>query len=526
MTTTEPPREGAMRQQDRPKPTTLTGRIQARPSTLLQREILDPQFTYELQYLLRWYIMIEKVQLFDSEHLGLLGREAVVKIATILDQITSETLIADPQANMSDIAFAIEQYIEQRIDVEKPGWHADRSRNDFQACAQLMFGRDQLLDIVEHMFILVQAVYHVAQKYTDVVMPGYTHYQAAQVISPSFYLTALSEHILATLRRLLAVYDDINECPLGGGALAGQQLRWDRQRMANLLGFTAPKHHALIAVASREWVLRIAGELSNFGVVLSRFVTDFIAWSSSEYGFLDLPDDLASISSLMPQKKNFTIFERIRGKTAHISAFYIDFLMGQRNTPYTNLVEVSKEAGSHVISLFDETRSALRLLTATIEHMQFREERMRAICETEYLGGSSIANLLTLQEHLPYRIAQVITGRYIVASIEQQHQPGQADSTLLRSLCQNSGYDIGLSDEALKQACDADQNLHSKQSQGSTHPQEVRELLKLQEEGIADVRSHWDQRRMRVESAYQEIDALITTLKDEWKREHRSGKTV
>lgn len=522
----EPVKEQMMNTSHEPKQVTLTGRIQATPDTLLQDLLLNPQFTYELHHLLNSYILIEKVQLLEHERLGLLGRTAVVTISVVLDQITPETLLADPQTNMADIAFAIEQYVEQRVTVEKHCWHIDRSRNDFQTCAQLMFGREQLFTLAECLFVLVQAVHQLAEKCVDAVMPGYTHYQAAQVISPGFYLSALSEELLGTLQRLLLVYDGMNSCPLGAGSMAGQELLWDRERMAHLLGFAQAQRHALVAVASRAWVLQIAAELSTLAVALSRFVTDFIAWGSSEYGFIDLPDELASISSLMPQKKNFTILERIRGKLAHISSFYVDFLLGQRSTAYTNLVEVSKEAGSYLFSLWHETQSALQLLTVVIERMHFREARMRASCEREYLGGSSIANLLTLRGKIPYRTAQVITGRYILLSMEQGLRPTQLDAVLLCTLCQQYGYEITIAQEELQQTGDVDQNLYQKQTAGSANPGAVRTLLALQAEEIGLAQAKWEQRRASLEKAYQDVEVLMVTFREEWEREHRAGKAI
>jgi argininosuccinate lyase len=235
----------------------------------------------------------------------------------------------------------------------------------------------------------------------DLPMPGYTHYQPAQVISPGFYLAAMSEQMIVALRRLLGLYDTINACPLGSGAMAGQELAWNRELMGELLGFARSQRHALVSVASREWVLQIGSELSLLSLALSRFVTDLISWGSSEYGFIDLPDSMSGISSAMPQKKNFPVLERIRGKTAHVSAFFVDALLGQRNTSFSNLVEVSKEAGAHLLTSCTTLQSVLRLFSAVIEHLQFEEARMRAACEEAFLGGFSLANYLTLQHAIP-----------------------------------------------------------------------------------------------------------------------------
>jgi argininosuccinate lyase len=487
----------------------LSGRLQASPDKLLHEEVLDPQFKYELQHLLPWYILIEKVLLIEYERMGLIGRENVVRIGSLLSHITPDALTAQSHATMSDIAFAIEQYTVHSLDGQEHMWHVDRSRNDLQACAQLLFGREQLLSLIEYLFASAQAVLNLAERNIDIVMPGYTHYQAAQVISPGFYLAAIGEQMCVTLHRLLAVYDDINLCPLGAGAMAGQALPWDRHHMAELLGFNGPQRHALVAVASRDWILRIAGELSTFSSVLSRFATDFSMWSSSEYGFIDLPDHLAGISSAMPQKRNFPILERVRGRTAHIPAFYMDFVLGQRNTPYTNLVEVSKEAGSYLLTMFTTMRSVLRLFTTVVEHMQFRADRMRAACEREYVGGSTLADLLTLHHAIPHRMAQVIVGRYILLAVERQRPPSECDSLLLHAAGQQYGYEINVTDDILRGAFDVDYNFRSKQSFGSTNPEAVGTLLATQRGILADNRANWEQRRTELLQRYQRIETLV-----------------
>ncbi|MGG4266734.1 lyase family protein [Peribacillus simplex] len=325
----------------------LTGRIHAAPNILLHEEILKPQFDYELEHLLPFYIQIEKVMTKEYERMGLISNEQMSEIIKLLDQINKENIVADPKSNMSDICFAIERFIERRMNHPVNNWHVDRSRNDVQATAQLMFARKNLLEIMEEIIVLIEEVIVLSSQNLSVPMPGYTHYQSAQIITVGFYFTAVSESLQKSLDRMLRIYDEINKCPLGSGAMAGMELKWDRNLMAKMLGFYQPCHHALISVASKDWMLQIAGEFSNCAATLSRFVTDINTWGSSEYKFFDLPDEMSGISSAMPQKRNFPILERIRGRTAHVNTYYYDILNTQRNTPFTNLVETAKEGGSN-----------------------------------------------------------------------------------------------------------------------------------------------------------------------------------
>lgn len=455
----------------------LTGRIRALPSNLLDEEILKPQFFYELQNLLPYYIFIEKAMLVEYLRLGLLSKEAAGEVALHLDTINQEVLQADAASNMSDICFAIEHYVEQRMATKAPAWHIDRSRNDVQATAQVMFAREQVLQILAELFHFADKVHLLAESTLHIPMPGYTHYQSAQIITPGFYLSAMNEQIGKTIKRLLAVFEDVNECPLGSGAMAGLELDWDCERLATLLGFHRPNRNALAGVASKEWAITIAAELSNLSVQISRFVTDLITWCSSEYRFIDLPDHLAGISSSMPQKKNFPILERIRGRSSHISAYYLDLVLGQRNTPFTNLVETAKEGGSNFAVMTRSMCSIIKLFAEVIANLSFKEERTWELCSQEFFGGFALANSLTLTSGIPYRNAQVIAGRYIVRMLENNRRPEQVDLSALETLCEEYGYHAKLTEIYVKKAFDISNALNSKQTDGSTKPAKVIKLL-------------------------------------------------
>lgn len=486
--------------------TSLSGRIAESPSELLHEEVLAPQFRYEAEHLLPSYVAVEKVLALEYVRMGLLDPQKAASIGRILDQARTALPAADPVANMSDIAFALERMVEAELDGEAANWHVDRSRNDFQACAQLMFAREQTRAVARLLLDLGSTAHTVAAAHVDAVMPGYTHYQAAQIITPGFYLAAVCEQVIHTARRLLATYDGIDASPLGSGAMAGQELPWDRERMAQLLGFAAVQPHALTGVASRRAVAEITGELSLFGVAVSRFATDLLMWGSSEYGFIDLPDALSGISSAMPQKKNFPVLERIRGKSAHLSAFHTDALLGQRNTPFSNLVEVSKEAGAYLHEACRTSATMLRLLTSVLGSVRFRTDRMRDACEREFLGGFTLANLLTLREGVPWRQAQVVAGQYIVAAMDAGRMPGDTDPDMLREVATAHGFALADPAPALIEAFDVERSLRNKRSSGSVHPDAVAALLRAQQDDFATLRAAWDVREDRCATARARAD--------------------
>jgi argininosuccinate lyase len=488
----------------------ISGRIDPTPSDIYHAEVLAGQFDHEVVHLLSHYVAIEKALLAEYRRLGLVDARQIAAIAGRLDTISAATVRADPSANASDIAFAIERHVTAGLAEPVPNWHVDRSRNDLQACAQQMYARDQVLTIVEALLAFGRATTALAGRTASLPMPGYTHLQAAQVITPGFWLTALSEETLRTLHRLRASYAEVDACPVGAGAMAGQELDWDRERLARLLGFERGQRHALTAVASRGWALSVAADLSSLGVTLSRFCTDLMAWGSSQYGFLDLPDSLSGISSAMPQKKNFPILERIRGRSAHLTTFYVDLALGQRNTPYANMVEVSKEAGAHLRTLFDTARSVLTLFTTVLEHVRFDAAAMRAACERDYLGGFTLANLLTLHAGIPWRTAQVIAGRYIVAASAQGLPPGKPDGALLVELAAAHGAgEVARADELLAKAFSVDAALGAKRSAGSTNPAAVADVLAAHSSRYAELDVWLAARRKALRDAGAELEQSL-----------------
>ncbi|PFJ17659.1 argininosuccinate lyase [Bacillus cereus] len=395
------------------KTTTFSGRVTQSPNKLIDRLLLTPQFEFEKDKLLPYYKEIEEAMLDEQKRLSMLSEEEYLTIKKIIENIDETKLFSDVDSNMSDISFAFEEYIYKRCEHPISKWHLDKSRNDFQATAMKMYGRKRLAEAINELVSLYEVVIEKVDKYMSVVMPGYTHNQPAQIISPSFYFITIGESIRTTLSRIEFLYKDINACPLGSGAMSGLEFQWDREKLSKSLGFDTPLDTALVSVAERDWLTKISFEFSLFGNKISRFVTDFMKWSSHENGFIYLPDELVGISSAMPQKKNHTILERIRGSVNHLNSFLTDFMSSSQNTSYTNLVEVNKEGTRYLEEMFDDFSRSIILFKIYIENMNIDEEKAYKSCTDDFFGGYSLANYLCNEYGIPYRKAQKILGEFL-----------------------------------------------------------------------------------------------------------------
>lgn len=493
----------------RPDMRSLTGRISQAPTELLHEEVLAPQFDYDVNHLLPFYLHMEKVLLLEYARLGVLSADDTRAVALALHKVSAASLTADPQSNLSDLSFAIEVAVGRRLPAPVPSWRVDRSRNDFQACGQLQLGRAQTIRTAEELLACAAAVHELAVLHAYDPMPGYTHLQPAQVITPAFFLSAVCEHMLHFAERLLVCYDGWDAAPLGAGAMAGQQLPWDRDRLAELLGFAKPAPHALTAVASRGWLLELAAECATFGIGMSRFVTDLMTWAGGQHSFVSLPDEMAAISSAMPQKKNYPILERLRGKSSHALSWYVDTAATQRATPFSNSVEVSKESGTQMVQQLSVLRSMLRLAAAVFGHLSFDTERLREACEEDHLGAFALANELTLADGIPWREAQVITGAYVLAAQRNARPATRPDPELLLRIAAAHGHEAGHSAAALEGLLRPEAELERKATAGSTAPHATMALLQRQKKRIGVLTADWNGRREVPEAAARRVDQLL-----------------
>lgn len=454
-----------------------SGRITDTPNHIMDEMLLKPQFEFEVNNLLCFYKNIELVILKEQKRLDLLDSNEYDSIKSVIESLKKDDFTADSKGNFSDISFAFEQNVKKKLNNNlATNWHLDKSRNDFQATAMRMYGRKYLKDSIYKTKSLVMSLQSLAEVYIDTPMPGFTHHQPAQIISPAFYLTSISRVMLDAIKRLHFALEDINLCPLGAGAMAGLELEWDRYILAKELGFKNPLNTALVAISERDWMQKIAFEYSLIGNKISRFCTDFIYWSSYENKFIDLPDSMVGISSAMPQKKNFVILERIRGGCAHLNTFLNDFMNTSQNSAYSNLVQVTKEGSRYLEELFNCYDRLITLFDLFISNLKFNEDKLLDYCNSDFFGGFSLANYLTKEEKIPYRLSQKIVGEFVCNKKSKTED--------LVKIIVKYGYKVA-DDIPLEKFFDANWLLSSKNTLGSTAPIFVKEELLNQKKELS-----------------------------------------
>lgn len=349
---------------------------------------------------------------------GLISVEESEKIIHGLKEI--KHLIAKGKivfdAKAEDIHMNIEQLLEQKIGIPAQKLHTARSRNDQVALDMRLFLRDMIDKVSEQIDHLTTTLSTIAKSYQDILMPGYTHLQKAQPIKLSSYLTAYKDMFERDKKRLLNCRALMNYSPLGAGALAGSNLPIDRNYVAHNLKFDGIIANTIDAVSDRDFVIEFGAAASIIMMHLSRFCEDIIIWSTEEFGFIELDDEFATGSSLMPNKRNPDLPELIRGKSGRVFGHLIALLTMMKGLPlaYNKDMQEDKEATFDIV---DTVTVCLEIFPLFLKSIKFNTPKMESAAKSGFLGATFLVEEL-VSKGIPFRKAHEIVGSWVLEAIK------------------------------------------------------------------------------------------------------------
>ena len=258
--------------------------------------------------------------------------------------------------SLEDIHMHIESRLVQLVGKAAQNLHAARSRNDQVALDVRMYLRDETLNTIKLLFMLRKEIVGLAKTHIDVVLPGYTHLQRAQPVLLSHHLMAYYEMFSRDAERFGDCLKRINVMPLGSAAIAGTTYPIDREYTAKLLDFPKVSANSIDAVSDRDFIIEFLSAASICMVHFSRMSEEFILWSSTEFGFIELPDSFATGSSIMPQKKNPDVPELVRGKTGRVFGDLMALLAIMKSLPlaYNRDMQEDKAALFNTVDILIE----------------------------------------------------------------------------------------------------------------------------------------------------------------------------
>ena len=321
--------------------------------------------------------------------------------------------------DLEDIHMNVEYRLTELIGPVGGKLHTARSRNDQVVTdfrlAILRRGRILNLTIKNLQLALVD----MAEAHLGWLIPGYTHLQRAQPIALSHWAMAYYQMVRRDRDRVQDALERMNECPLGAAALAGTPWPIDREATAKALGFARPMANSLDAVASRDFALEVLSVLAIGQSHLSRLAEDLILYSSQEFGFVRLPDQFSTGSSIMPQKKNPDFLELIRGKTGRIYGELVNLLTVVKGLPMAYNRDLQEDKAP-VFDALTQYRQEVELLTALLPGLQWQRERMETAAGEGFILATELADQMAIAG-TPFREAHRRVGE-LVRELETQGQ--------------------------------------------------------------------------------------------------------
>jgi argininosuccinate lyase len=349
--------------------------------------------------------MLQSIGLLTAEELEVL-QDALKKLFKDI-----EAGVFAIEAGVEDIHSQVELELTRIVGDAGKKIHSGRSRNDQVLLDLKLFFRHQLQTTVESVVLLFETLQKQSEQHKHVLLPGYTHLQVAMPSSFGLWFGAYAESLVDDMHMLQAAYKIADKNPLGSAAGYGSSFPLNRQMTTDLLGFETMNYNVVYAQMGRGKSERVvATALASVAATIARMAMDLCLYMSQNFGFISLPDNLTTGSSIMPHKKNPDVFELLRGKCNKLQALPTEISMLLINLPsgYHRDLQLLKE---NLFPAFSELQSCLQMITYMIQHVQVRE----GILEEEkyqYLFSVDAVNALVLQG-MPFRDAYKTVGAQI-----------------------------------------------------------------------------------------------------------------
>ena len=312
---------------------------------------------------------------------------------------------------LEDVHMNIEAELTAKLGDVGRKLHTARSRND-QVVTDLKLWIREALDRVDELLTGLQtAIVNAALRYPDLILPGYTHLQRAQPVLAAHVFLAYAEKFERDRSRAADCRRRLNVLPLGAAALAGTSLPIDRNFVAQELGFDSVAANSLDASSDRDFAIEAVFVLTMIAEHLAGWAEDWILWNTQEFGFVSLPDEICTGSSIMPQKKNPDVLELIRGRAARMVGDLTTLLVLVKGLPlaYNRDLQEDKEP---LFDAFDTALACLELAIVAVDGMSFRVENIEKRLDEGFLDATTVMEFL-IARGVPQRVAHEVIGRLV-----------------------------------------------------------------------------------------------------------------
>ncbi len=415
------------------------------------------------------------------ERAGILTGAEREQIVQALAEIGHEA--TDPAffqgATDEDVHTVVIRKLKERAGAVADKIHTGRSRNEQVSLDVRLWLRDECDRVLQLLADWLEALLRLAEKYPQAVIPGYTHLRRAQAVLWPHYLLAYFDMFARDAERFGEARKRINVLPLGSGALAGSGFPFDRQAIAQDLGFERITTNSMDVSGDRDFALDFLYAASVTMLHLSRLAEDWILYSSEEWGWIELGDGVTSGSSLMPQKKNPDSLELIRGKSGRVMGSLTSLMVTMKGLPMTYNRDMQEDK-QPLFEAADQLTGSLEMARVTAESVTLREAVPLAAAEQSWVVATDLAEALA-RAGTPFHQAHQLVGRLVLQSTRTGKKPGDWNAESLAAFDPAFTADIA-------RLLDPREGMLSRELTGGTGPDAVHEALRQAGERLARLR--------------------------------------
>ena len=434
---------------------------------------------------------------------GIIGADDAAAILAALDDVEAAGHGALPDGE--DVHEAIETAVIDRVGPAGGRMHTARSRNDEVAACIRYRLREDLLATVGTVVEGRETLLDVAAAETGTVMPGYTHRQPAQPTTVAHWVCSYESALARDTERLLDAYGRVNRSPLGAAAFAGTSFDIDRERTAELLGFDGIVENSMDASSARDFLMETSATVTGLATTLAGLSTDVVEFASD--GYIDLSDDYASTSSIMPQKKNPDTLELVRSRAGDVASGLSGLVTTLSGLPRAYNRDLQRATG-HAWDAVDAVHEAVPVAVGAVATADWPAETLEAAAGDGFATATGVADRLAVAG-IPFRTAHELVAR--AGDLADGGNPGvEAIDEACREVL-GEPLEAVADVAAIESALDPVENVAMRDSRGGPAPAAVEAHLDRTREGVAADRETLAGRQKRIEDAEEALDAEVSS---------------
>jgi len=460
--------------------------------------------------------LLEAVIKINEAHVAMLMEQEIInqqhgaKLLQALAELDPEMKL-DP--SVEDIHLAVEEEVNKKVGLETGGnLHIAKSRNDQVATAIRMALRTNLLELMNLVVKLQDSLTELAEKHTETLVPAYTHLHPAQPVTFAHILVSYVDALERSLKRLEETYPRVNLCPMGAGAIATTSFPINRDRTAELLGFSKVLENSIDAVGSRDFILETLANLTLLAIDVSRIVEDLILWSSPDFGIVDLPESFAFTSSIMPQKKNPDVLEVIRARMSQVLGNFVASATTMKALPSGYNLDL-QEITPKLWESIETVAASVDMLSKLAKNLNVNKNVFSKPI-LKFATTTELANLLVKKYNVPFRTSHKIVGALVKTLLDKKLALSDLTPELLNKTAEDSaGIALAVKLADIKDSIDPQKFVESHKTMGGPAPAEVKRMLKNRKQLTSQSKMSLKEQKSRLEEADSQLKSVVQRYK-------------